>query len=81
MAAWRAGRAGQAVRRGAALGEVIIAQHRIPDETTETTQVRALLENVDIDGAVVTADAACYSSLHYLPVTGKLYFMRGYEAF
>jgi hypothetical protein len=40
---------------------VIIAQHRIPDETTETTettQVWALLENVDIDGAVVTADAA-----------------------
>jgi predicted transposase YbfD/YdcC len=37
--------------------KVIIAQHRIPDETTETTQVRELLENVDLDGAVVTADA------------------------
>jgi predicted transposase YbfD/YdcC len=37
--------------------KVIIAQHRIPDETTETTQVRALLENVDLAGAVVTADA------------------------
>ena len=38
--------------------KVIIAQHRIPDETTETTQVKALLENVDLDNAVVTADAA-----------------------
>ena len=37
--------------------KVIIAQHRIPDETTETTQVRELLENVDLGGAVVTADA------------------------
>jgi predicted transposase YbfD/YdcC len=37
---------------------VIIAQHRIPDDTTETTQVRALLEHVDLDNAVVTADAA-----------------------
>lgn len=38
--------------------KAVIAQHRIPDETTETTQVRELLENVDLDGAVVTADAA-----------------------
>jgi predicted transposase YbfD/YdcC len=38
--------------------KVIIAQHRIPDETTETTQVKELLEAVDLDGAVVTADAA-----------------------
>jgi len=37
--------------------KVITAQHRIPNETTETTQVRKLLENVDLDGAVVTADA------------------------
>src|SRR5215472_5904225 len=37
--------------------KAIIAQHRIPDETTETTQVKALLENVNLDGAVVTADA------------------------
>jgi predicted transposase YbfD/YdcC len=37
--------------------KVIIAQHRIPDDTTETTQVRELLENVDLAGAVVTADA------------------------
>jgi len=39
--------------------KAVIAQHRIPDETTETTQVKALLENVDLAGAVVTADAAC----------------------
>lgn len=38
--------------------KVIIAQHRIPDETTETTQVRQLLEPVDLRNAVVTADAA-----------------------
>jgi predicted transposase YbfD/YdcC len=38
--------------------KVIIAQHRIPDDTTETTQVRELLEPVDLRNAVVTADAA-----------------------
>jgi predicted transposase YbfD/YdcC len=38
--------------------KVIIAQHRIPDETTETTQVRELLDAVDLRNAVVTADAA-----------------------
>jgi predicted transposase YbfD/YdcC len=38
--------------------KVIIAQHRIPDETTETTQVRQLLDSVDLRNAVVTADAA-----------------------
>ena len=38
--------------------KAVIAQHRIPDDTTETTQVRELLEHVDLDGAVVTADAA-----------------------
>ena len=38
--------------------KTIIAQHRIPDETAETTQVRELLEAVNLDGAVVTADAA-----------------------
>jgi predicted transposase YbfD/YdcC len=37
--------------------KVIIAQHRIPDDTNEITQVRGLLENVDLSGAVVTADA------------------------
>ena len=38
--------------------KVIIAQHRIPDETTEITQVRELLDSVDLRNAVVTADAA-----------------------
>jgi predicted transposase YbfD/YdcC len=38
--------------------KIMIAQHRIPDETTETTQVRALLDSVDLRNAVVTADAA-----------------------
>ena len=38
--------------------KMIIAQHRIPDETTETTQVRELLEHTDLRNAVVTADAA-----------------------
>ena len=37
--------------------KAVIAQHRIPDGTTEATQVKALLENVDLAGAVVTADA------------------------
>ncbi|MGH7733406.1 MAG: ISAs1 family transposase, partial [Gemmatimonadales bacterium] len=32
--------------------------HRIPDETTETTQVKELLEPVDLGNAVVAADAA-----------------------
>jgi predicted transposase YbfD/YdcC len=38
--------------------KMIIAQHRIPDETTETTQVKELLEPVNLQNAVVTADAA-----------------------
>ena len=38
--------------------KVIIAQRRIPDETNEITQVRELLDPVDLTGAVVTADAA-----------------------
>jgi len=38
--------------------KMIIAQHRIPDETTETTQVKELLKTVDLRNAVVTADAA-----------------------
>jgi predicted transposase YbfD/YdcC len=37
--------------------KAVIAQHRIPNDTTETTQVRALLEHVDLENAVVTADA------------------------
>jgi hypothetical protein len=37
---------------------VITAQTRIPDETNETTQVKALLDTIDLTGAVVTGDAA-----------------------
>ncbi len=37
---------------------VVIAQVRIPDTTTEVTQVKALLDPVDLTGAVVTGDAA-----------------------
>jgi predicted transposase YbfD/YdcC len=37
---------------------VIIGQHQIPDETNEITQVRELLDPIDLAGAVVTADAA-----------------------
>ena len=36
----------------------MIAQHRIPDDTNEITQVRDLLDPVDLTGAVITADAA-----------------------
>jgi predicted transposase YbfD/YdcC len=38
--------------------KMIIAQHRIPDETNETTQVKELLEPVYLQNAVITADAA-----------------------
>ena len=37
---------------------VLIAQHRIPDDTNEITQVRELLDPLDLTGTVVTADAA-----------------------
>jgi predicted transposase YbfD/YdcC len=38
--------------------KAMIGQVRVPDETTETTQVKQLLGGVCLDGAVVTADAA-----------------------
>jgi predicted transposase YbfD/YdcC len=37
---------------------VVIAQIRVPDDTTEVTQVEALLDPVDLAAAVVTGDAA-----------------------
>jgi predicted transposase YbfD/YdcC len=37
---------------------VVIAQLRVPDDTTEVTQVEPLLDPVDLTGAVVTGDAA-----------------------
>jgi predicted transposase YbfD/YdcC len=38
--------------------KAVIAQVRIPDNTTESTQVKALLDTADLKNAVVTADAA-----------------------
>jgi hypothetical protein len=38
--------------------KVIIAQHRIPEDTNEVTQVRELPDPVDLNSAVVTGDAA-----------------------
>ena len=58
---WLRGVADEQVKLFAAMlheDKVMIAQHRIPDETTETTQIRELLEPVDLENAVVTADAA-----------------------
>ena len=48
--------------------KAVIAQHRIPDDTTETTQVKELLEPVDLEDAVVTADAAhaCQETAEYI---------------
>jgi hypothetical protein len=36
----------------------VIAQLRVPDGTTEITQVAALLEDIDLTGVVITGDAA-----------------------
>ncbi|MBV9854960.1 MAG: ISAs1 family transposase [Streptosporangiaceae bacterium] len=58
---WQRGVADGQVKLFAALlhqDKVIIAQRRIPDQTNEITQVRELLDPVDLTGAVVTADAA-----------------------
>jgi predicted transposase YbfD/YdcC len=38
--------------------KAVIAQVRVPDDTTESTQVKALLDAVGLKNAVVTADAA-----------------------
>jgi DDE_Tnp_1-associated len=38
--------------------KVIIGQVRVPDGTTEVTQVKELLSDVDLENVVVTADAA-----------------------
>ena len=52
---------GQQVKLFAAMlqaEKVIIAQHAIPEDTNETTQVKELLGPVDLTDAVVTGDAA-----------------------
>jgi predicted transposase YbfD/YdcC len=58
---WLRGVAGGQVRLLAAMlheDKVMIAQHQIPGDTNEITQVRELLDPVDLTGAVVTGDAA-----------------------
>ncbi|MEV5692728.1 ISAs1 family transposase [Micromonospora globbae] len=37
---------------------VVVAQVRVPADTTEVTQIKALLDPIDITGMVITADAA-----------------------
>jgi predicted transposase YbfD/YdcC len=51
---------------------VVIAQLRVPDTTTEVTQVEQLLDPVDLTKAVVTGDAA-----HTLPRTAAYIRCRG----
>jgi Transposase DDE domain. len=47
---------------------VVIGQIAVPEGTTETTQVKALLDRLDIAGALVSADAAhtCAETARYL---------------
>jgi len=54
---------------------IVIAQIRVPDGTTEVTQVKALLDPVDLAGAVVTGDAAHtqYGTATYLLGRGAQY--------
>jgi DDE_Tnp_1-associated len=52
---------GQQVKLFAAMlhqEKVVIAQHAIPEDTSEITQVRQLLDPLGLDGAVATGDAA-----------------------
>lgn len=53
--------------------KAVIAQVRVPDETTEVTQVRELLEPVGLQNAVVTADAAhaCRETADYIAGPGE----------
>ena len=48
--------------------KAVIAQVRVPDGTTEATQVKELLRDVDLENAVVTADAAhsCRETAQYI---------------
>jgi predicted transposase YbfD/YdcC len=58
---WLRGVADGQVKLFAALlheDKTVIAQHRIPDDTNEITQVRELLDPMDLTGTVITADAA-----------------------
>ena len=51
--------------------KAVIAQVRVPDDTTESTQVKALLGNVGLENAVVTADAAHSGSETAQYIAGK----------
>jgi predicted transposase YbfD/YdcC len=51
--------------------KAVIAQVRVPDDTTESTQVKALLDTVDLKNAVVTADAAHSSTETARYIAGK----------
>jgi len=51
--------------------KAVIGQVRVPDGTTETTQVKALLASVDLESAVVTADAAHSSAETAQYIAGK----------
>jgi predicted transposase YbfD/YdcC len=54
------------VRRG--LRKAVIGQVRVPDSTTEVTQVRELLAGVQLAGSIVTVDAvhACTATAEYI---------------
>ncbi len=51
--------------------KAVIGQVRVPDGTTETTQVKALLDAMDLRDAVVTADAAHSSAETAQYIAGK----------
>ncbi|CND76458.1 transposase for IS2404 [Mycobacterium tuberculosis] len=56
------------VHRRKGQAPVTVAQIAVPEGTTETTQVKALLDGLDIDGALVTMDAAhtCAATARHL---------------
>ena len=51
--------------------KAVIGQVRVPDDTTEATQVKALLDTADLNNAVVTADAAHSSAQTARYIAGK----------
>jgi len=56
------------IHRGDRSDAVVVGQVAVPAGTNETTQVKALLDEMDIAGALVTADAAhtCAETARYL---------------
>jgi predicted transposase YbfD/YdcC len=56
------------IHRGEAGDPVVVGQVAVPEGTNETTQVKALLDDMDIAGALVSADAAhtCAETARYL---------------